>query len=98
MNVADLFPPSGKVQRIYCDKCAGHLDLSFTDFDDEVSGVQIALSGLPILNCTACSSTYLPDRSRFALIELHRQAVAKNSDVVRVKRNQWGQTPLINGI
>ena len=88
MNVADLFPPSGKVQRIYCDKCSGHLDLSFSDFDDEVSGVHIALSGLPVLSCTVCNLTFLPDRSRLALIELHRQAIAMSSDIVRVKRRK----------
>lgn len=88
MNVADLFPSSGKVQRIYCEKCSTHLDLSFSDFDDAVSGVHISLSGLPVLVCRSCSSTYLPDRSRFALIELHRQAVAKKSNLVTVKRKK----------
>lgn len=88
MNVADLFPSSGKVQRIYCDKCSAHLDLSFSDFDDDVSGVHISLSGLPVLVCPSCSSTYLPDRSRFAVIELHRQAITKKSNLVTVKRNK----------
>lgn len=88
MNVADLFPPSGKVQRIYCDKCTGHLDLSFTDFEDDVSGVHIALSGLPILICPLCNTTYMPDRSRLALIELHRQAVEQKSNILTVKRTK----------
>jgi len=88
MNVADLFPSSGKVQRIYCDKCSAHLDLSYSDFDDDVSGVHISLSGLPVLVCPSCSSTYLPDRSRFAVIELHRQAITKKSNLVTVKRNK----------
>ena len=88
MNVADLFPPSGQVQRIYCDKCLAHLDLSFSDFDNDVSGVHISLSGLPMLVCPSCNSTYMPDRSRFAVIELHRQAVEKKSNLVNVKRNK----------
>lgn len=88
MNVADLFPSSGQVQRIYCDKCSAHLDLSFSDFEDDVSGVHISLSGLPVLVCPSCSSTYLPDRSRFAVIELHRQAVAKKSNLVTVTRKK----------
>lgn len=88
MNVADLFPSSGKVQRIYCDKCSAHLDLSYSDFDDDVSGVYISLSGLPVLVCPSCTSTYLPDRSRFAVIELHRQALTKKSNLVTVKRNK----------
>lgn len=88
MNVADLFPTSGTVRRIYCDKCSAHLDLSFSNFNDDVSGVHISLSGLPILVCPSCSSTYLPDRSRLAVIELHRQAVSKKSNLVTVKRNK----------
>jgi len=88
MNVADLFPPPGKVQRIYCEKCSDHLDLSFADFDDDVSGVKVSVSGLPMLICPSCGSTYLPDRSRFALIELHRQATAKSSNIVTVNQSK----------
>ena len=71
--------------------CSGHLDLSFSDFEDDVSGVHISLSGLPVLACPSCGSTCLPDRSRFALIELHRQAITKKSHLVKVKRNKTGQ-------
>ncbi len=88
MNVADLFPPSGKVQRIYCGSCNGHMELSFVDFDDEISGVHVAVSGLPHLTCPACGDSYLPDRSRFALIELHRQAFEKGSSSVSVVRRK----------
>lgn len=90
MNVAELFPPDGKVQRIYCDHCGSHLDLVFEDFDDDVSGVHISLSGLPMLRCPKCATTHLPDRSRFALIELHRKAFEKGSGVVRVDRRKTG--------
>jgi hypothetical protein len=88
MNLADLIPPPGKAQRIYCEHCADHLDLSFTDFNDEISGVHVTLLGLPVLRCAKCNSTYLPDRSRFALIELHRQAIAKGSKHVEVNRKK----------
>ncbi|MFM9902916.1 MAG: hypothetical protein ACKVOT_18020 [Polaromonas sp.] len=88
MNVADLFPQAGKARHIYCDKCESPLDLSFEDFDEEVSGVHIELSGLPVLKCSACESTYLPDRSRFALIELHRKATERGSDIARVVRKK----------
>ena len=91
MNIVDLFSSSGKVQRIYCDKCSAHLDLSFSDFDDDVTGVHISLTGLPVLICPSCNSTYLPDRSRFAVIELHRQAIAKKSNLVTVNRNKTAQ-------
>lgn len=88
MNVGDLFPPSGHVQRIYCENCTTHLDLSFEDFNDEVSGVRISLSGLPTLKCPKCGSLYLPDRSRFALIELHKRATERKSDYVTVQRRK----------
>ena len=91
MNIVDLFSSSGKVQRIYCDKCSAHLDLSFSDFDDDVTGVHISLTGLPVLICPSCNSTYFPDRSRFAVIELHRQAIAKKSNLVTVNRNKTAQ-------
>lgn len=88
MNITDLFPPSGQVQRIYCSKCSTHLDLSFSDFDEDVSGVHISLSGLPVLVCPSCNSTYLPDMSRFSVIELHRQAIERKAKNVTVKRNK----------
>lgn len=86
MHLKDLFPPSGHVQHNYCDHCKSHLDLSFEDFEDEVSGVTISVSGLPVLKCEACDCNFLPDRSRFSLIELHRQASEKGKLVVRAKR------------
>lgn len=91
MNLADLFPNSGTVQRIYCDNCSSHLDLTFSHFNDDVSGVHISLSGLPMLICPACRVTRMPDRSRIALIELHRQAHEKHSTSVKVTRNKTGQ-------
>ncbi|WP_428144847.1 hypothetical protein [Delftia acidovorans] len=92
MNVADLFPQAGHVQRIYCESCTTHLDLSFEDFNDNVSGVQISLSGLPTLTCPQCGSSYLPDRSRFALIELHKRAAEKKSDFVTVQRRKTNKS------
>lgn len=88
MNVGDLFPPAGHLQRIYCDNCTSHMDLSFEAFNEDVSGVRISLSGLPTLKCPQCACSYLPDRSRFALIELHRQATEQASDQVTVQRRK----------
>ena len=76
------------MQRIYCDNCATHLDLSFEDFNQEVSGVRISLSGLPTLKCSKCDSSFLPDRSRFALIELHKRATEKKSVQITVHRRK----------
>jgi hypothetical protein len=88
MDIADIFPPSDHVQRIYCEKCRNHLDLSFTEFDDEVSGVHITVKGLPVLKCSICNSTFLPDRSRLALIKLHHESIEKGSSCVRVTRKK----------
>jgi hypothetical protein len=49
MNVADLFPAKGTHRDIYCDKCSTHMELSFFDFDQNVSGVHIRVEGLPQL-------------------------------------------------
>ncbi|WP_428505098.1 hypothetical protein [Roseateles sp.] len=91
MNVGDLFPVEGTHRNIYCDKCHAHLELSFFDFEDDVSGVHIRVEGLPQLRCPACQSTFLPDRSRFALIETHRQALDKRSLAVNVVRKKTSQ-------
>jgi hypothetical protein len=64
------------------------MDLSFTDFDEEVSGVHMSVSGLPVLRCPACNVPNLPDRSRVALINLHQQAIEKKSKFVTVKRRK----------
>ncbi|MCH7343110.1 hypothetical protein LZ017_06920 [Pelomonas sp. CA6] len=91
MNVGDLFPAEGTHRNIYCDKCSTHLELGFLDFEDDVSGVHIHIEGLPQLRCPACQSTFLPDRSRFALIETHRQALEKRSSAVNVVRKKTNQ-------
>lgn len=88
MDIQDVFPPSGHVQHIYCSTCKSHMDLSFEDFHENVSGVDIAITELPYLKCPSCEARYLPDGSRFAIIELHRQAFEQNKDVARVVRNK----------
>jgi hypothetical protein len=91
MNLADVFPPKDKVQRLYCDKCHDYLDLSFTDFSEDVSGISISISGLPVLHCKNCSATFLPDDSRFAIIYLHQQATEGRKSVVAVTRKKTNQ-------
>jgi len=83
-----MFPRDGQPQRLYCDNCQGHLDLQFEDFHEIVSGVEISIEHLPVLRCTKCKVDYLPDKSRFAIIELHKQAFEKKSDRVSVSRNK----------
>ena len=91
MDLKDVFPESGHVQRLYCDQCKGHLDLGFENFSEIVSGVDISIDGLPVLSCPKCQESYLPDDSRFAIIHLHEQAIKKSSDRVKVTRNKTNQ-------
>lgn len=88
MEVSDLFPPEGKVQRLYCDHCESHLDLSFDEFDHDVSGIRIQLQGIPILLCPQCGGKHYPDRSRISLIELHKRGFTSGDFHVRVVRNK----------
>ena len=75
MQIKDLTPEAGFVQRNYCDDCGEMLDLEFSRYDEKISGVNIQIDGLPVLRCSACSKDHLPDLSRLALIDCHRRAV-----------------------
>ncbi len=55
MNLSEIFPPKDHIQRLYCARCRGNLDLVFKDFHEEVSGIDIDIRGLPILRCDACN-------------------------------------------
>lgn len=88
MNIADVFPPEGHVQRLYCAGCSTSLDLAYGDFHEEVSGVDITIIGLPVLRCPGCGFDHLPDRSRLAIVEHHRLAAAKGASVVHVTRSK----------
>src|SRR5438128_614391 len=90
MELSDVFPKNGQVQRIYC-KCQEHLELTFIDFNEVVSGVDMTIRQLPTLQCPKCESTFLPDRSRVAIIDLHRQAVERKSSRVEVDRKKTGR-------
>lgn len=89
MHIKDLIPEAGFVQRNYCDDCGALLDLAFSRFDEKISGVHIQIIGLPVLRCLACTKDFLPDLSRFALIDCHKRAVEAGSPTfacVRKKR------------
>ena len=49
MDIKDIYPPDGKMQRIHCPACGTHCDLGYTDFSELLSGVRIQISGLPVL-------------------------------------------------
>lgn len=88
MNLSDVFPKDGEIRRIYCDACAASMDLVFLNFSENVSEIEINISGLPHLQCPECDKRYLTDDARFAVIELHRQASEKGSARVNVTRKK----------
>lgn len=91
MELTELFPEKGEIQRLYCRSCDGNLDLRFPEFQENVSGINIHIMGLPELFCEKCNTGYLPDDSRFAVIHLHEKATKKGSDIVNVTRNKTNQ-------
>lgn len=96
MQISDIIPAHGQVQRNYCDSCNCHLELAFVDFDDVVSGIRITILGLPQLLCPKCDRAYLPDLSRYAIVRLHEEAAAGSRQTVHVQRrkraDEWKRT------
>ncbi|MCK1705220.1 hypothetical protein IVA86_28400 [Bradyrhizobium sp. 146] len=87
-SLKDIYPPTGHVQHLYCDICKGHLRLAYGDFDKEVSGIRVRISGLPFLHCDTCKKDYLPDDSRFAIIYLHEQAMKQGVSAIQSNRQK----------
>jgi hypothetical protein len=88
MEIADIIPRQGHLQRLYCDGCDGYLDLAFITYSEVISGVDITIEGLPVLRCTVCNRDHLPDLSRFALVRVHEQASERSAPAVTVKRKK----------
>lgn len=86
MKLSEVYPPKGHVQTLVCSDCKSPLDLVFSDFHDDVSGIDIEIKGLPVLRCRACGKEYLPDHSRFTIVTLHEQAMKASEQQVRVTR------------
>ena len=85
MEISEVFPPSGHLQRLFCDLCNSHLDLIYKDFSETVSGITVQISGLPYLHCPCCERDVLPDNSRAAIIRLWEQAKERNLPGVKIK-------------
>ena len=88
MELSEVFPRDGRQQSLYCDVCDVSMDMQFSHFSENVSGIQIDIKGLPVLHCRDCDIEFLPDDSRFAIIHLHKQAVEKESCKAAVVRNK----------
>jgi hypothetical protein len=88
MEIGEVYPPSGHVQRLYCDGCNDHLDLIYKKFSEHVSGVRVEIMDLPYLHCPRCDRSVLPENSRFAIIRLWEQAKEQASPGVRSQRKK----------
>ena len=88
MEISEVFPPSGHLQRLFCDLCNSHLDLIYKDFSETVSGITVQISGLPYLHCPCCERDVLPDNSRAAIIRLWEQAKERNLPGVKSQRKK----------
>lgn len=88
MEITDLFPNPHHAQRLLCDDCRSYLDLHFTVYKETISGVKFCMYDLPVLRCVECPREYLPERTRFAIIEKHREALENHQETVNVKRQK----------
>jgi hypothetical protein len=50
--------------------------------------VDISIAGLPVLRCAACKKDFLPDNSRFAIIENYKRATENGARSVTVTRQK----------
>lgn len=81
-------PPKGGIQRAYCEACGGPLDLIFARFHNTVSGIEIDIDGMPMLECPDCNFCTLPDRSRFSIMRAHQIATEKDLSAFKSTRNK----------
>lgn len=88
LEIAEIFPPNGEQQRIYCVECEAHSDIAFTDFKEVITGVDITIAGLPVLKCPDCGAENLPDTSRLAIIEIHKKAIERGRPIVKCQRKK----------
>lgn len=88
MDIKEIFPKDGKAQRIYCENCGASMILVYSNFNETVSGVGISIKNLPYLRCESCNIKYLPDHSRFAIIDLHRRAFQANKKTISNDRKK----------
>ena len=89
MDVKDLVPPGGEMQRIQCPRCRQHRDLGFIEFKEDVSGLRMWIMNVPVLRCPSCHDESIADLARFTIRETHKRAMAdglREYNAVRRKR------------
>jgi hypothetical protein len=88
MELSEIIPQKDFVQDLHCGECKKHLDLTFINFHENVSGVDIKVNGLPMLRCESCERDHFPDRSRSYIIRLHKQATKLAAPGVQAGRKK----------
>ena len=90
-SILDYFGSADQPQRLYCGLCERLMHLDFVQFKENITGVQFEIEGVPALRCN-CGNLEWPDRSKFAIVELHRKAIEKGNNRVTVTRNKPNKT------
>jgi hypothetical protein len=67
------------------------MDLVFRRFAHRVSGIEIDIEGLPMLQCHACDLTALPDRSRASIMFAHESAAKAGQTHFTSRRRKIAQ-------
>ena len=88
MKISDVIPKEGKIREIYCDSCGEMMFLDFIVFRETVSGISININGLPELQCASCGFRALPDRSAFAILQMHKDAFEAKEPSIYCNRNK----------
>lgn len=88
MEISEIFPQNGHRQNLFCNQCENSLVLVYDKFEETLSGIKVTVEGLPYLFCKVCNEKYLPEHSRFCIIDLHRRAFQQGSKFIRSERNK----------
>jgi hypothetical protein len=86
-SILDYFGSVDRPQRLYCGRCERLMHLDFVHFQERITGVRFDIEGIPALRCS-CGNIEWPDRSKFAIVELHRKAMEKETDRVTSTRTK----------
>lgn len=86
-SILDYFGSVDRPQRLYCGRCEKLMHLDFVHLQERITGVRFDIVGIPALRCS-CGNLEWPDRSKFAIVELHRKAMEKETDRVTSTRTK----------
>lgn len=81
-------PPKDGPQRAYCNDCGRPLDLVFAHFHETVSGIEIDMNGVPMLECPECRFRTLPDQTRFLIMHAHEIATREGMPTFKSNRRK----------